>query len=181
MAWEPQKDQLWHEMMADILILNPIATNEEVAEQLGLHEGTVRCVRVTDMFKALVERRRDRITGRVEENYMRRLQGKVGDLAEATVDTLTQQVKAEQAKMIAGVQQGTLETCEMALRSLGLIGPKGGGAAPAQAPHLTVVVNNEVLSGAREKMRTLHANASRGVDSEAVSDTALLPAPAQLP
>lgn len=179
MAWEPQKDQLWHEMLADLLILNPIATNEELAEQLSLHPQTVRAVRAGDMFKALVERRRDRISGRVEQNYMNRLQGKVGDLAEAAVDTLTSQVRAEQAKAIAGVQQGTLETCDMALRALGFIGQKGG-AAPAQQPHLTVVVNNGVLSGAREKMRTLHANASRGADSEEVSNPALLPAPAQL-
>lgn len=180
MAWVPQKDQLWHEMMADLLVLDPTLTNEQIAEQLGLHPQTVRAVRAGDMFKALVERRRERIAGRVEDNYMARLQGKVGALAEVAVDTLTQQVKTEQAKMVAGVQQGTLETCDMALRALGFIS-KGNGAAPPAPHHLTVVVNNDVLSSAREKMRTIHANASSGAHSEAVSDPALLPAPVQLP
>lgn len=180
MAWEPQKNQLWHEMMADLLILDPTLTNEQVAEQLGLHYMTVQGVRRTDMFKAMMERRRDRIAGRVEDNYMARLQGKVGALAEKAVDTLHEQIAAEQKKVLAGVQQGTLETCEMALRSLGLIGSKGAGlAAPTQ--HLTVVVNNDVLSSARGKMRTIHANARSGADGEEVSDTPLLSAPAQLP
>jgi hypothetical protein len=167
-------------MMADLLILDPTLTNEQVADQLGLHYMTVQIVRRSDMFKAMMTRRRDRLEGRIEENYISRLQGKVVELAEVSIDTLKGQVERENAKLIAGVQQGTMETCEMALRSLGLIGPKGqGGIAPA-SPHLTVVVDNRVLASAQQRMRTIHANAGSSVDGEEVSNTNLLPAPAQL-
>lgn len=176
----PRNNQIWHEMLADLLILNPTATNEELAAQIGLHMSTVRAVRASDMFQAIVERRRDRIEGRVEETYMDKIQGKLGQLAEVAVDTVTEQLQRERQKMLDHVSEGSLETCEMALRSLGLINGRGGGGTPAPV-QLSVVVNNTVLESAREKMRTLHANASRGDDGKEVEHSALLSAPAQLP
>lgn len=184
MAWSPQNSQLWHEMMADLLILDPTLTNLQIAEQLGLHEQTVAIVKRTDMFDAIVARRRLAITGKVEQTYLNKLQGKVQDLAEVSVDTLTEQVKAEQKKHLDSPSRGTLESCEVALKALGFIGKS---SAPAyQQPGMVinagaVIIGSDVLASARSKMRAVHAQSIGGDDGEQVANTALLSAPAKLP
>lgn len=184
----PKETKLWHDAMADILLLAPALTCEEIAEQLSFqigrrfHVQTIEHVRRSDMFEAIMRRRRATLENRLDDDYAARMQGKIGKLAELSVDKLAEELERERNKMLDTVQRSSLETCEMALKAVGLI--KSAGDAPAAVhthQHNTVIVTGDVLASARAKMRSLNVEPGGSEDGGEVGNTPLLPAPAQLP
>lgn len=175
---EPVRNLLWHDLLVEQLLLRPAATNEELSESIGLDKQTIAIMRRTDMFQLKLERRKEEIFGASKERILEKLEGKLARLADKAVDTLTDQIDRERAKMHESVQRGTLETTEMVLASMGFLGRRG--AVPAGPPSVNiaqaVIVDNTMLEAARQKMRALHAQHPEAV--EEVGNPALLPRPA---
>ncbi len=158
--WEPQKLQDWHLRVIDLLIADPTLTSEQISQELNgsVHPHMVAILRRTDMFKMSLQERRDAISAAVDANTIASIQGKLTKLAGVAVDTLTMQVERERMLDLANPTKQTTETCEMALRGLGII-KSGGGAAPVVnvQQNNVVTVDADILSAARNKMRDVHA------------------------
>lgn len=173
--WDPKKLQDWHLRVIDILIADPTLTSEEIAFELknSVHPMTINILRRTDLFKMALDARRNAISDAIDANTIQSIQGKLGRLASSSLDTLTMQIEREKLQELANPSKQTTETCEMALRGLGII-RGGGAAAPTVSVNQTTVVqvDNSTLIAAREKMRDVHA---RPLQLE--PDRAALPAP----
>lgn len=147
MAWNPKDLKLWHEMLMDYKILHPRAPNAELAAHFEVSEQMISMVTNTDMFKAQLADRRDRMALQVEGTAIGRLQNKVAALAEKSLDRLMEAVTLPDTPL-----DGVRDSCDMALKSLGFGQSGGRQAAPAVSVSV-VVVDKEVLANARLRMR----------------------------
>lgn len=173
--WDPTKLQDWHLRVIDLLIADPTLTNEALAFELknAVHPVTISVLRRTDMFQMALQARRDNISAAIDAETIAGIQGKLTKLAARSIDTLTGQIEREQLLALANPTKQTTETCEMALRGLGIIKGNGGGVQAVSVQQTTVVqVDNSILTAAREKMRDVHARVQ-----PSQSDLPALPAP----
>lgn len=171
--WDPKKLQDWHLRVIDLLIADPTLTNEQIAFELknAVVPITVSILRRTDMFKMALEARRQSISDAIDADTISSIQGKLGKLASKSLDTLVNQVERERLLDLANPTKQTTETCEMALRGLGIIRGGAAGAPAVSVSQTTVVqVDASTLNAAREKMRDVHAR-------QLSSDVPALPAP----
>lgn len=159
MQWQPQKLQDWHVRVIDLLIGDPTLTSEQVAEHLqcNIHPVTISLLRRTDLFRLSLEERRDEISRGVDRHTLDRLTGKVMKLASVAVESLTEQVERERLLSLAAPSRAAIETCEMALKSLGYI---KGSPAPNVTVQQVVTVDARTLNAARDMMRDAHARPS---------------------
>lgn len=146
MAFNPAKLRVWHTQLMDALILNPRASNTDLAAMFGTSKEYISALVSADLFRAQLEERRKERAAMVDQTVVQRLQEKVSVLAEATVERLTDAVVTGDMTL-----EGVRETADMALRAIGYGAP---AARPAPVVQNTVVVlDRDMLAAAREKMR----------------------------
>lgn len=146
MPFNPMKLRVWHEQLMDALILHPRASHEELAAMFNTSKQYVCNITTSDLFKLQLEQRRDERARMVDKSVVERLQGKLGVLAEAAVERLTDAVMDPQAPV-----EGVRDTCDMALRAIGFGAPAARSAPIVQ--NTVVVLDREMLAEARAKMR----------------------------
>lgn len=169
MAWEPQKLKFWHRAVMNYLIMNPTATNREIAEEFDVHEVTVQALTSSELFQYDLEQRRREYDDRVDQSFLERIQGKTARLAESAVDELQERIQASRASLgLTGTPtektSDVTAVAELALKTIGL-GVKREGSAVQHQTNV-FVVSRELLQSSRERMRVV---------SE-VEDAKLLPA-----
>lgn len=117
--WAKRKRlKVWHQMLADTMLMNPSATDAELGETLKVGANTVATVRNTDLFKAYFDQRRKEFQEQVNGTAIERLNGKLAGLAEDAVDVLRERIEKERVTL--GIDE-VRETGEMALKALGFV------------------------------------------------------------
>lgn len=175
MAWEPQNDKEWHDLMIELIIVQPSITNAELAEALDLNLITIGLVRKSDMFRVKWEMRKAQMQGVTDEVVKDRLQGKMARVADAALDNLQVNISNERKLLDTGAmpsQRDTRETAEMVLSALGY---SKKGAAPASAAQVNAnavfIVDKDLLASARQDMRSI----GRGSPEEPLGQQLLPP------
>lgn len=156
MTWAPTKLRTWHELLMDFMLLRPDASHEEAAAHFDCHVGTISVVVNTDLFKARLAERRERMSKEVETQAREKLSGKIADMADASLDILNKRLKDERTKLGLGAvptleMHAVQETLGTALKALGF-----GATPPASLPaqHTNVIfVDKDLLASARNRMR----------------------------
>lgn len=143
-----QKLKVWHEMVAEYMLLNPTATQIEIAAHFDVTPVGLSYVTNSDMFKMFFRKRKKNMEDTVDQSAMERLRGKLGGLAERTLDVLDEKIQAERANL--GIE-AVRETADMALKALGFSAPRSNGPQ-TPAINLQVNVGADTLREARELM-----------------------------
>lgn len=178
--WQPARPQEWHDQMAEMLIIDPTVTNEQLAIALELNVQSVALVRRSDMFKLHYRNRLAKFQDKNDERIRERLEGRITRVADSALENLELQLEQQRNLLLSGQvvkeMRDTRETAETVLSALGY-SRKG---APPQPPagqvnnNSVFIVDATLLASAREKMRAL-TNVIEGS-----SDTPALPAPQEL-
>lgn len=145
-SWNPGKLRQWHEMLMDFMLLNPRATQIEIAEHFDCHPQTISNVVNSDLFKMKFDQRKQSFQARVDGTAIERLQGKLAGVAERALDVLDEKIQAERLSL--GID-AVKESAEMVLKSLGYGLQKP--AAHATNVQVNLTVSKADLTEARDR------------------------------
>ena len=143
-----QKLKAWHEMLADYILLNPTATQQQIADHFERSPQMVQRVLSSDLFKMYFEQRKKSFYDKVDETAVDRIQRKLHGVTERALDVLDEKIQNERRTI--GLEQ-IRDTLDMTLKAVGYGSPKSGGSV--SQTNVTVVVDRSALQEARE----LHA------------------------
>ena len=136
----------WHHDLIDWMLQNPGATGLGAAAHFGVSPVWISIVKNSGVFRAELERRREKISQAVATDIV----GRAGALAELSLDVLNERIQKD------GGTMSTDELCDtaaMALKALGF-GARQAPRSGASSVNVQVnVVDRELLERAREKMR----------------------------
>lgn len=145
-----RKMRWWHESLADYMLANPNATQNEIATAFGRQPCTISTIVNTDSFKAYFRQRRDQHAEVLDASVRHKLM----NVADKSLDMMLDHL---QKKRDTIPLEGLQRNIESTLKSLGY----GGNSAPSVA----VTVNNSAptmipvavsvadLEAAREALR----------------------------
>jgi hypothetical protein len=153
----------WYESLADYMITNPSATQNEIAAHFGRHPATISTILSTDAFKAYYRQRRNQHT----ENLDHSVRQKLFKIADASLDHMLTALEKKRDSVPLDMLQ---RTSDMALKNLGY------GAAPQAsttvnvntAPtSVNVAVSLDDLERARAALRRNQESPPLTIDHEA--------------
>lgn len=151
-----QKISWWHEAVVDWELVHPRGALGECAEYFNVSQAWLSTLRNSDVFREYKAKRMKSFHDRVEVNVV----DKLNNLAGITLDVLQERVeKNREAISIDAVAN----VAQLALKSLGFGVPKAPEPRNATATptvNINVNVSPEVLSRARERMRTINQDAT---------------------
>ena len=139
----------WMQALSDWMILNPQARAYDAAEFFGVTEAWLSTVKNSDAFKQFHQMRRDQHFDRISED----VGGKLQNLAEISLDELTERVEEERDQMSI---QTLHDLSKMAVGALGF-GNRGGGVVINQHnDNRSVLVNDQnALAESRERLAAI--------------------------
>lgn len=144
----------WHIQIVDYLLVNPSATNKDIAKFFNVHPQWVGSVRNADAFQEYYAKRMETHQSFVSEELVSKMQG----LASRALDKMVEKIDAD------AVSVSQLQTAaDMSLKALGYgakpvtINSTGSGTVNVMS------VSSETLEAARAKM-----HARRKANSEAL-------------
>ena len=149
-----RKMRWWYESLADFMIANPSATQNEMAAHFGRNPATISTVIATDAFKAYFRQRRSHHAEKLDTVVRDKLFNVASKSLDHMLETLDKKRDTIPLEMLARVS-------ESSLKNLGYgVSPPGGavtvnvGQAP-QSVHVAVSLTD--LEQAREALRRSQA------------------------
>jgi len=142
----------WHDHMIDYILVNPAATNRELASYVGRSYSFVCMVRNSDAFRARYEQRKQQHGA----NLADKVNGKLADVAVKSLDILLERLEEKRDVVQLGV---ATDIADRVLQRLGY------GAKPTAPASVNVNVNQQVagsiapetLAEARGLLRSVEA------------------------
>lgn len=134
-----------HEQIMDFIIMNPAATNEDIAFTFNYSPGYVGQLLASDLFKAKLAEKQTAVTNDV----LNEVKDKITSLAKKGLDRLLQKIAVDES------HRDIRDTTELALRGMGVIAGKGGASVTVNTGGQTAIfqtVDQTVLQAARERM-----------------------------
>jgi ribosomal protein L25 (general stress protein Ctc) len=157
-----RKMRWWYESLADFMIANPRATQNEIAAHFGRATSTISTIVNTDMFKAYFRQRRDQHAEVLDAS----VRSKLMNVADKSLDMMLDHLEKKRDTIPLEGLQRNLETT---LKSLGY-----GQSSPqvavtvnnAQPTVIPVAVSMEDLQAAREALRRNQMQQAQVIDHE---------------
>ena len=143
-----RKMRWWYESLADFMIANPRATQNDMAGHFQRGVNTISTIINTDAFKAYYRQRRAQIHSDLSES----VKGKLLNIADQSMDALLEKLEKKRDTLPI---ESLHKTAEMALKSLGYGGDKGPTIINNvnQPTHVTAAVSLEDLQVAQAALR----------------------------
>jgi hypothetical protein len=144
-----RKMRWWYEHLADYMIVNPTARQNEIALHFGRAPGTISTIINSDAFKAYLSKRRAEYEGNLDQE----VRGKLLNVANKGLDFLLEGLEKKRDTIPIGQLQ---EVVDKSLKNLGY----GVDKSPAvnvnvnqPSPQVSVAVSLEDLDAARMALR----------------------------
>lgn len=153
----------FHREMAQYLVVNPAATNEEIAQAFGYSVSWVGIVRSSDLFKAHL----NSLLGRLDETVIDGVKGRLEQLAQKSLDRLLQKIEVEDA------HREIRDTAELALRGVGILTKNGSSVTINAGTNQAIfqTVDAATLAAARAKMLSREAQNAVEIPAEPAERT----------
>lgn len=153
-----RKMRWWYESLADFMIANPRATQEDIAAHFGRVRSTISTIINTDAFRAYYRQRRAEIHADLSDS----VKSKLMNIADTSMDMMLEKLEKKRDTLPLETIQ---KTAEMSLKALGF-------GAQAQGPTIinnqnTVVpiaVSLEDLQAAQRALRAAQNNTPQIID-----------------
>ena len=138
----------WYEFLADYMIANPTALQNEIAAHFGRSPATISIIINTDAFKAYLRQRRNTHEAALDAE----VRGKLFKVANNSLDLMLHSLEKKRDTIPLEILHRTTDT---ALKSLGYGAPSPAGTTVnvSTAPTVNVAVSVEDLENARQALR----------------------------
>jgi CHAD domain-containing protein len=144
-----RKMRWWYEALADYMIANPKAKQNDMALYFDRGVATISTILNSDSFKAYMRQRRDEHAKTLDSDVRNKLLTLTGDVLDIMIDKVD---KKRDTLPIADLQR----TADMTLKALGFTAPQGPSVVvnnPTQHTTVVVPVSLEDLQQAQAALR----------------------------